>query len=337
MVLFWGVKGVFDITGKIVEKYSGMKNRVIFMGSPGFAVPCLEALIRSCYQVVAVYTQPDKQAGRGRVVASPPIKELAASRGLQVHQPDSLKDAAVADQIAALASDLIVVAAYGEIIPERILVTPRFGCINVHPSLLPQYRGPSPVATAILRGDKVTGATIILLDSGVDSGPVLSQKELPVSDEDTTGSLTARLAQLGSQLLVETLPLWVEGRLKPQPQDESQASYTRAMTKGDGEIDWRLPALELWRRVRAFDPWPGCYTWWQNRRLKISQVVPLPAGGSVQAGKVIALPQPSPAAVGVESGDGVLGLLRVQLEGKREVSAEEFVRGQRSFIGSLLS
>jgi methionyl-tRNA formyltransferase len=170
----------------------------------------------------------------------------------------------------------------------------------------------------------------------MDTGPILSQKEASISADDTTGSLAANLAKVGAQLLMETLPLWIDGRIEPRPQEESGASYSKVITKGDGEMDWRLPALDLWRRVRAFDPWPGCFAWWRGKRLKLSKVVPLPGDKSGAPGKVIALSLPALATVGVETGDGVLGLLRVQLEGKREMSADEFVRGQRDFIGSSL-
>ena len=306
------------------------------MGSPQFAVPSLEALIKSSYQVVAVCTQPDRKSGRGQRVALSPIKQLALSHGLHVVQPDSLKDTSTVDRLASFAPELIVVAAFGHILPLEILALPKFGCLNVHPSLLPRYRGPSPIATAILRGDEVTGVTIMLLDVGLDSGPILSQSRLSVSADDTCGSLTVKLAQVGAELLMEALPLWLKGQLKPQPQEESQSSYTKVIAKGDGELDWRLSALELWRRVRAFDPWPGCYIWWRGKRLRLSKVLPLEGGKAGEAGKVIALTQPAPAAVGVETVDGVLGLLRVQLEGKREMSAEEFIRGHRDFVGSRL-
>ena len=306
------------------------------MGTPEFAVPSLAALLRSSYQVVAVYTQPDKKAGRGQSVAFSPVKKLALSQGLEVVQPDSLKVAGTVEKLASFAPDLMVVAAFGQILPPEILALPKFGCLNVHPSLLPRYRGASPIATAILQGDEITGVTIMLLDVGLDSGPILSQREVSISADDTTGSLAVKLAQAGAQLLMETLPLWIDVRIQAQPQEESRASYSKVITKGDGEMDWRLPALDLWRRVRAFDPWPGCYAWWRGKRLKLGKVVPLYGEKSGEPGKVIALSPPAPATVGVETGDGVLGLLRVQLEGKHEMSTEEFVRGQREFIGSLL-
>ena len=314
-----------------------MAKRVIFMGTPEFAVPSLGALICSPYQVVAVYTQPDRKAGRGQQVVLSPIKQLALSQGLEVVQPDSLKGTSAVDRLAGFAPDLVVVAAFGQILPPNILALPKFGCLNVHPSLLPRHRGASPVASAILRGDEVTGVTIMLLDAGIDSGPILRQRDVTISADETAGTLTVKLAEAGAQLLMETLPLWVDGRIEPRPQEESLATYTRVITKGDGEINWRLSALELWRHVRAFDPWPGCYTWWQGRRLKLGKVVPLDLGKSGEPGRVIALSPPAPAMVGVETGDGVLGLLWVQLAGKREMSAEEFARGQRDFIGSVLT
>lgn len=306
------------------------------MGTPEFSVPSLDALLHGGYPVVAVYTQPDRKAGRGQQVASSLVKRLALSAGLDVVQIDKFKVAGTVEKLAALAPDLIVVAAFGLLLPPDVLNVPKLGCLNVHPSLLPRHRGAAPVAAAILQGDEITGVTIMLLDAGMDTGPILNQREVPVSDEDTTGSLGIKLARVGAQLLMETLPLWIEERIKPLPQDDSEANYSKIIKKEDGEIDWRLSAKELWRRVRAFDPWPGCYARWHDRRLKLVKVFPLHGKKSDEPGKVIALPPPSPITVGVETGDGVLGLVRLQLEGKRELSAEEFVRGQRDFIGSYL-
>ncbi len=306
------------------------------MGTPRFAVPSLEALVTEGYDVVAVYTQPDKQAGRGQRPVSSPVKQLASSLGIEVVQPNTLKDTSVVGRLRGFQPDLVVVAAFGKILPNEVLAIPRFGCLNVHPSLLPRYRGPSPVVAAILSGDTVTGVTIILLDEGVDSGPILSQREVPILEDDTTESLTARLAQVGARLLVETIPLWVEGSIVPRAQDESGASYSSALDKGAGEIDWRLPAVELWRRIRAFHPWPGSYTWWRGKRLKVLKAVPLDIVSSAGVGEVVALPAGLPAAVGVVTGGGILGLISVQPEGKRQMSAEEFVRGHRDFVGSRL-
>jgi methionyl-tRNA formyltransferase len=313
-----------------------MEIRIIFMGTPEFAVPSLEALIHSDYQLVAVYTQPDRRTGRGQQIMSSPVKQLALSQGLDVVQIEKFKVAGTIERFVAMAPDLIVVAAFGLLLPPEVLNLPKLGCLNVHPSLLPRHRGASPIAEAILQGDEITGVTIMLLDAGMDTGPILNQREVLVSDEDTTGSLGIKLAKLGAQLLIETLPLWIEGRIKPRPQDESAASYSKMIKKEDGEIDWRISAKELWRRVRAFDTWPGCYARWHDKRLKLVKVLPLHGEKSDEPGTVISLPPPAPVTVGVETGDGVLGLVRLQLEGKRELSAEEFLRGQRDFIGSHL-
>lgn len=306
------------------------------MGTPEFAAPSLEALLNDACEVVAVFTQPDKEAGRGRYITSSPVKELALSRGLEVMQPETLKDSNVVAHIVGLKPDLIVVAAYGRIIPSGILNIPEYGCINVHPSLLPCYRGSSPIPTAILQGDEVTGVTIMLMDKGMDTGPILTQKTVSILGEDTTGSLMDRLAQVGARLLVDTLRQWLGGKITPQPQDENRASYTKIISKEDGKMDWHLTAMELWRRVRAFDPWPGCYTSWQGKRLKINEAIHLPGGKAEEAGKVVALPLGTQAPIGVATRDGILGLINVQLEGKRAMSAEEFIRGQHDFVGSRL-
>jgi methionyl-tRNA formyltransferase len=312
-----------------------MSSRLIFMGTPDFAVSILAALLHSPYDVVAVYTQPDKQAGRGRKVAASPVKRLAVEHNIPVIQPETLKSAEAIDGVADFKSDLIIVAAFGYILPREILSLPKFGCLNVHPSLLPQHRGPSPIAHAILCGDQTTGVTIMLMDVRMDSGPILTQRRVDMSPEDTTGALTSKLAIVGAALLRETLPKWIEGEIEPQPQDESQATYSRMITSEEAEIDWHLSAKELWRGIRAYSPWPGCYTWWQGKRLKILEAIPLGdvAGGEV--GEVVALPRPE--EVGVITGEGILGLCQVQPEGKRQMSVKDFVLGRKDFIGSLLS
>jgi len=309
------------------------------MGSPEFAVPHLEHLILNQYQVVAVYTQPDRPAGRGRALAPPPVKRAALAWGLSVMQPASLREAGVVEQLAGLHPDVIVVAAFGQILPRSVLGIPRFGCINVHPSLLPRFRGASPVASAILAGEEFTGVSIMLMDEGLDTGPVLARAQIPVSAQDTTGSLAARLSLIGARLLQEVLSYWSRGELTPQPQNEAEATYSGSITKEQGEIDWHLPAIDIWRRVRAFRPWPGCYTRWRGRQLKIIEAVPLTEERTFKVGEVVALtlvPDGSKAAFGVYTGDGVLGVSKVQLEGKRAISAAEFLKGQREFIGAVL-
>lgn len=313
-----------------------MEKSIIFMGTPEFAVPVLSQLVRSSYHVAAVYTRPDKEAGRGRQLGSSPVKKLALQQGIPIIQPRTLKSAEVVKELASLGPDLVAVAAFGYILPGELLSVPKSGCLNVHPSLLPRHRGASPIADTILSGDAVTGVSIILMDEGVDSGPILAQRKVNISPGDTTGSLTAKLGVEGAELLLEVLPKWFAGTLEPRAQDEGEATYSRLITSGDGELEWQLAAVELWRRVRAFNPWPSCYTWWKGRRLKIHGATPLGDGTGGPAGKVVALVKSSPSSVGVITGQGILGLRRVQLEGKREISIDEFVRGQKDFVGSVL-
>jgi len=284
--------------------------------------------------VLAVYTQPDRLGGRGRPVAIPPVKKLALERQIQVVQPETLKSSGVVDKLVSFQPELIVVAAYGAILPGEVLSLPKFACLNVHPSLLPRHRGPSPVAHTILCGDELAGVTIMLMDAGMDTGPILAQEEAGISFMDTTGSLSAELADLGAKLLLETLPKWLNTELRPQVQDEAQATYSKLITSEDAEIDWHASAVELWRRTRAYNPWPISYTWYNGKRLRIHGAIPIGNVAEGEIGKAIALPE-SPG-VGVVTGDGVLGLCQVQLEGKREMSASDFIRGRRDFIGCVL-
>ena len=313
--------------------------RVIFMGTPEFAVPCLEHLILNQYQVVAVYTQPDKPVGRGRSPASPLVKRVALIWKLPVVQPVSLGKAETVEQLASFHPDIIVVAAFGQILPQSVLDIAKYGCINIHPSLLPRFRGASPVAAAILAGDGFTGVTIMLMDSGLDTGPILTKAQISISAFDTTGSLTAKLSQVAARVLQEVLSCWLRGEIIPQPQNEAEAIYSSPITKEEGEIDWHLPTVDIWRQVRAFHPWPGCYTRWQGKQLKIIEAAPLLQERTLHAGQVVVLTPTSGesgAAFGVGTGDGILGVLKVQLEGKRAISAAEFLRGQRQFIGAIL-
>jgi methionyl-tRNA formyltransferase len=306
--------------------------RVVFMGSPQFAVPPFEELVLNQYQVVAVYTPPDRAAGRGRTLVSPPLKLAAKSLGVEVVQPPSFKETGVVAKLAQFRPEVIVVAAFGQLLPRSVLEIPRFGVVNVHPSLLPRFRGASPVASAILAGDEFTGVSIMLLDEGMDTGPVLARAQVPISAWDNTGSLTTKLSLVGARLLVETLPHYLRGELTPQPQNEAEATASRPLKKEEGEIDWHLPAVELWRRVRAFYPWPGCYTRWRGKKLDIIEAVPLSGEKALKVGEVVA----TSAAFGVSTGDGVLGILRLRLEGKKVMPAAEFLRGQRGFIGAVL-
>ena len=310
--------------------------RVVYMGTPAFAIAPLEGLLATGYEVVGVYTQPDRPAGRGRELEAPPVKLYAEGRGLRVLQPASLRRPEAHRQLEALAPEVIVVAAYGRILPEEVLQMPRWGCVNIHPSLLPRHRGPSPVAYTLLEGDEVAGVTLILLDQGMDSGPVIARQEEPVSPQDTTETLTSRLFQRGAALLVESLPPYVDGRIVSQPQDDSLATYTGKLTKEEGAIRWELPAVSLWRQVRAYAPWPSSYTRWQGRLLKVTDAVPLYREEPGPPGRVVLLEEGAPAPVGVVTGEGVLGLRRVQLEGRQAVEAGDFLLGHRGFAGSIL-
>ena len=313
--------------------------QIVFMGTPDFAVACLEHLVIDHHQVLAVYTRPDKPAGRGRPLVSSPVKRAALSLGLPVEQPPSLKGAEVAAKLAGFAPDVIVVTAFGQILPQSVLDIPRYGCINVHFSLLPRFRGASPVTAAILSGDNFTGVTVMLMDKGLDTGPVLASTAIPVFSQDTTGSLTFKLSQVGARLLPEVLVRLPGGEIIPRTQNEAEATFSATIPKEAGEIDWQQPAADIWRRVRAFEPWPGCYTTWQGKHLRVIGAVPLPEGGDGQVGQVMSLAPDRDGvrvAFGVQTGAGVLGVLTVQLEGKRAMAADEFIRGQRGFIGSIL-
>ena len=310
------------------------------MGTPRFAIPTLRRLIASEHQIAGVFTRPDKPAGRGQQPAPPPVKLAAGENGLAVFQPETLRDKAEIERLAGLEPDAIVLVAYGQMLPQAALDIPKFGCLNIHPSLLPKYRGASPIASAILAGDEETGVTIMLMNAGMDTGPILSQKRVSVSLRDTTETLEAKLADVGADLLMETITAWFARRLSPQSQNEEAATYTRPISKGDGEIDWHLSAIELDRKVRAFYPWPGCYTRWQGKSLKILGAIALPLsasiGDSVEPGQVVMLASEPETPVGVVTSERILGLGRIQLEGKKAVSAAEFLRGQRGIIGQRL-
>jgi methionyl-tRNA formyltransferase len=309
--------------------------RIVFMGTPEFAVSALEGLVNNGYEVVVVYTQPDKASGRGLTVEEPPVKKAALKLNLNVLQPANLKSGEIRAHLAELKPDAIVVAAFGQILPQSVVEIPPFGCINIHPSLLPRFRGVAPVPAAILNGDEFTGVSIMLMDKGVDTGSVLTRAQVPVLPQDTAGSLMEKLSRIGAQLLLDTMPRWFHKEVKPQLQNDASATYTKMLVKEAGEIDWKLPAVEIWRRVRAYQPWPGCYTRWQGKQLKILEAVPLVREGIAEPGKVVAVNKGS-AAFGVVSGDGILGVIKVQMEGKKVMTSEEFLRGQRQFIGVVL-
>lgn len=308
--------------------------RLVFMGTPAFAVPTLQRLIESGqYNIVGVVTQPDAPAGRGGHLAMSPVKRLALQHGLTILQPERLRRPEAVDALRALKPDVQIVAAFGQILPRAVLDIPPLGTLNVHASLLPRWRGAAPITAAILAGDEITGVTIMHLDEGMDTGDILAQSSTPILPEDTTGSLTARLADLGAALLLETLPRWAHGEIQPQPQDDTQATVCRPVRKEDGRIAWQQPAAALARAVRAYSPWPGSFTFWNGKLLKVIAARPLVSDHiTAEPGTVISTPE-GPA---VMTGDGLLLLLQVQLAGRRVLSGPDFVRGQRDFIGARL-
>ena len=308
--------------------------RLIFMGTPSFAVPALDALLDAGHDIVGVFTQPDRRSGRGRRLSAPPVKEFAESRGLKVLQPASLReDTDAIRRIADPAPDAIIVAAYGLFLPEDVLAVPRLGCLNIHPSLLPRHRGPSPVATAILEGDEITGVTIMLLDEGMDTGPILAQQETEISREEPCDTLTMRLFDIGSNLLTTTLDDWRDHSIAPAPQDDASATVTRRLQRTDGQIHWNQTALEIARRVRAFTPWPGTFTAWQGRTLKILRALPIDDHIESPAGTAIAV---NDGSIAVATSQGTLRLIDVQIEGRRASPATDFARGYPDFVGSIL-
>ena len=308
--------------------------RVVFMGTPAFAVPALRALVERDHVVAGVFTQPDRRAGRGRKLRASPVKVFAEERGLPVLQPSSLRqDAEARSALSDLAPDAIIVAAYGLFLPEEVLRLPRLGCLNIHPSLLPRHRGASPVATAILEGDEVSGVTIILLDEGVDTGPILAQRETPIAEDETAEKLTELLFELGSELLVDTLDRWERRQVVPIRQNDDNASVTRRLAREDGRIDWDQSAKDIARMVRAFTPWPGTFTTWQGKTLKILTARPVEETLEGTPGTVVSLDDSN---IAVLTGIGALEVQNLQLEGRRAMDAAEFLRGYRDFGGSSL-
>ena len=306
------------------------------MGTPAFSVSVLAALMDSGHRVVGVYTRPDRPTGRGRAMAAPEVKRYAQDNGLPVFQPASLRrDAAATDELRSLSADALVVAAYGLFLPKTAFSGPALGALNVHPSLLPKHRGPSPVASAILSGDNATGVTIMQVGEGMDSGPIVAQRESAIGHDETAEELTLRLFQEGGSLLAEVLPRWARGEIEAQAQDEAAATTTSRLQREDGRIDWSAPAARIALQVRAFHPWPGSHTSWRGRSLKI--VAATGWEGSEQPlaapGEVVSLVD---GGVGTGTGLGLLQLRRVQLEGRRAVDVLEFVQGHRDFVGSRL-
>ncbi|PKB64756.1 MAG: methionyl-tRNA formyltransferase [SAR202 cluster bacterium Io17-Chloro-G2] len=316
--------------------------RVVFMGTPSFALPVLDALNASeNVRVCGVFTPPDRPGGRGRLPISPPVKIYALELGLEVHQPPTLRSQQAQTLLSSLKPDIIVVAAYGRFLPPPVLNLPPRGCLNLHPSLLPRHRGPSPVVTTILEGDYATGVSLMLLDEGMDTGPVIASRNHKVTGNETAEGLTGELFQIGAALLMENLVLWAQGLLTARPQDQNGATVTRKVEREDGQADWSLSALDLERRLRAYTPWPGLYSQWDGKLIKFLDVAAVSYeidtelhDRKLPPGSVVRLAGPDP--LGVVTGTGMLTLKTVQLEGRNSATAAEFLRGYAGFVGALL-
>lgn len=305
--------------------------RVVFMGTPAFAVPSLRALVDAGYDVAAVFTQPDRPVGRGGKLSAPPVKQAAVELGLEVYQPESAKTAEVYAYLQDKNPDVIVVVGYGQIISQRVIDLPRLGCVNLHSSLLPRLRGAAPINWAIVRGDKKTGVSTMQIVKKLDAGDVIGVKETPIGDDEYAPELAQRLARMGAELLIETLERVEKGAITPQPQDDASSTYAPIMKREDGLVDWSLAAQEICNRVRGFSPWPGAYTFFRGKRLHIHRALAAPG-------------QAAPATMVVEGGtlkigcgDGLLQALEVQLEGKRTMAASDFVNGYQPVTGEAFS
>jgi methionyl-tRNA formyltransferase len=321
--------------------------KLIFMGTPEFAVPSLAQLIRDGHEIAAVFTQPDKPAGRGKNLHVPPVKTFALEHNIPVHQPAKIKSneevRAAFDQVAP---DATIVAAYGKILPEWMLRIPRFGSINVHASLLPKYRGAAPINWAIANGERETGVTIMQMNAGMDTGDMFATRAVEIGSRETAIELSARLSELGASLLSETLPLIERGEIKPTPQNDEEATYAPLLKREDGLIDWQMSARDIENRVRAFQPWPGTYTFFRGGRLSIwraravnGEANQLDHTGAdhtrAEPATIIAIDKSG--IVVASAGSTRLRVEELQLEGKRRLMAEEFARGMRLEVGDRIT
>ncbi len=303
--------------------------RVVFMGTPEFAVPTLAALLDSAYSVVGVVTQPDRPRGRGKSVTPSPVKELALAHKVPILQPEKMKHPDFLASLKEWNADVIVVAAFGRILPKVILDLPPRGCLNVHSSLLPKYRGAAPIQWALINGEKETGITTMLMDEGMDTGPILLQETVAIESEDTIMELTNRLAQVGGQLLVKTLRLWESEQITPTIQDNAKATMAPMLRKEDGVIDWSQPAVTIHNRVRGVSPWPGAYTFCQQDRLSIWKTVTCvdkqeTASVSDIPGTIVKLGKNE---IMVKTGDGVLGITELQMANRKRMTVGQFLTG----------
>lgn len=309
--------------------------RILFMGTPEFAVPALQVLLNGGYNVVGVVTQPDRPKGRKRVLTPTPVKEEALKHDLLVLQPEKLRQPESVEAVRQLAPDLIVTVAYGQILPKSILDMPKHGCINIHASLLPKYRGGAPIHYAVMRGEKVTGVTIMYMEVGLDTGDMISKVEVPIGEQDTTGTMFSKLSVAGAELLEKTLPDLIAGRIQAVPQNDSEAIYSPNISREDEEIDWSKSAREIHNQVRGLNPFPGAFTTWNGENLKVwrSEVPSNVMGGSGAPGTVVGLVD---NGIVVQTGDGQLMLTEIQPAGKKAMAAKQFLLGSSIERGTVL-
>jgi len=315
--------------------------KIVFLGTPQFAVPILEKLAESDFRPQIVFAAPDRPVGRNHVVSPPPVKTAAEKLGLPVFQPETTQELLL--KLQEIKPDLVLTAAYGLILSKEILAMPKFGCLNVHPSLLPKYRGAAPIHNTILNGDEKTGVTIFKMDQGIDTGPILAASERPLANRKyTTAKLAEELAKLGADLLINILPDWINGKIKPEPQDDARASYTKPIKKEDGLIDWNKPAVEIERQLRAYDKWPACYTLLdipgqrQHQRLKILEAFPF-RGQEFEDRKPGEVFLDNDRNLRVQTGQGSLIITKLQLEGGKPMLSPAFLQGHKEIIGQILS
>ncbi len=307
--------------------------KIVFMGTPDFAVPPLEALIDAGHDITAVVTQPDRPKGRGNAMGVSPVKEAAMKAGICVLQPEHARDASFTDEISKLLPDVCVVAAYGQILPPDILDIPRYGCVNIHASLLPRYRGASPIQWAIINGDEESGITTMLMDAGMDTGDILEQKSIKLNPEETGESLEERLSRLGAELILSTLKGLEEGTLIPRPQDASKATVVRKIDKSMGDLNLKDDASRLERLIRGLIPWPGASIMCGGKRLKIWSADAKPSDDTAPAGTVL---KASNGELLVQTGRGALAVKELQLEGKKKMDTASFLRGYPLKAGDIM-
>lgn len=308
--------------------------RVIFMGTPDFAVGTLQEIIKAGHEVVLVVTQPDKPKGRGKAMQAPPVKECALEHGIEVFQPQKVKETANIEYLRKYEPDIIIVAAFGQILPKSILDMPKYGCVNVHASLLPKYRGAAPIQWAVINGDEVTGVTTMLMNEGLDTGDMIAKRQVRLAEDETGGSLFDRLAETGALLCVETMEMLEKGTAEFTPQNSEEATHTAMIRKELGAIDWTKSAVEIERLIRGLNPWPSAYTRLDGKTFKIWKAQVVEGAANVKPGVIFRIEKNN---MYVQTGEGALSLLEVQLEGKKRMDVGSFLRGCQVEAGTAFS